>query len=100
MPAASRLPPEITQITLIRGGHSGTIWLQDLYTDPRLDMALRAGDRILVEEDERFYTALGATGAQVKVPFDTQNVSAIEALATVWRPADQCRRPDRYLRLP
>ena len=77
------LPPEITQITLIRGAHSGTIWLEDLYADPRLDIALRAGDRILVEEDERFYTALGATGAQVKVPFDTQTVSAIEALATV-----------------
>ena len=46
-------------------------------------MALRAGDRILVEEDERFYTTLGATGSQVKVPFDTQSVSAIEALATV-----------------
>jgi polysaccharide export outer membrane protein len=77
------LPPEITQITLIRGAHSGTIWLEDLYADPRLDIALRAGDRILVEEDERFYTALGATGAQVKVPFATQTVSAIEALATV-----------------
>lgn len=77
------LPPEITQITLIRGAHSGTIWLADLYENPRLDIALRAGDRILVEEDERFYTALGATGAQVKVPFDTQTVSAIEALATV-----------------
>lgn len=77
------LPPEITQITLIRGGHKGTIWLQDLYEDPRLDIALRGGDRILVEEDERFYTALGATGAQAKVPFETQTVSAIEALATI-----------------
>ncbi|MBT8408427.1 MAG: polysaccharide biosynthesis/export family protein [Alphaproteobacteria bacterium] len=77
------LPPEITQITLIRGGHSGTVWLQELYENPRLDIALRAGDRILVEQDERFYTALGATGAQVKVPFETQAVSAIEALATV-----------------
>ncbi len=77
------LPPEITQITLIRGGQSGTVWLQDLYTNPKLDIALRGGDRVLVEEDERFYTALGATGAQVKVPFDTQSVSAIEALATV-----------------
>ena len=76
-------PPEITQITLIRGAHSGTIWLQDLYTDPRLDVALRAGDRILVEEDSRFFTALGATGAQQKVPFDTQSISAIEALAGV-----------------
>lgn len=77
------LPPEVSQITLIRGGHSGTVWLEDLYTNPRLDIALRAGDRILVEQDERFYTALGATGAQVKVPFETQSVSAIEALAIV-----------------
>ncbi len=75
------LPPEITQITLIRGAHSGTVWLQDLYTNPQLDVALRAGDRILVEEDSRFFTALGATGAQLKVPFDTQSISAIEALA-------------------
>ena len=77
------LPPEITQITLIRGPSAGTIWLQDLYSDPRLDIALRGGDRILVEEDTRFFTALGATGAQQKVPFDTQSISAIEALARV-----------------
>lgn len=77
------LPPEITQITLIRGAHKGTIWLQDLYTVPQLDVALRSGDRILVEEDRRFFTALGATGAQQKVPFDTQSISAIEALARV-----------------
>jgi polysaccharide export outer membrane protein len=77
------LPPEITQITLIRGSHKGTIWLQDLYSEPQLDVALRGGDRILVEEDTRFFTALGATGAQQKVPFDTQSISAIEALARV-----------------
>ena len=77
------LPPEVTQVTLIRGSHSGKIWLQDLYENPRLDIALRGGDRILVEQDERFFTALGATGAQVKVPFDTQDVSAVEAIATV-----------------
>ena len=77
------LPPEITQITLIRGSHKGTVWLQDLYMEPQLDVALRGGDRILVEEDRRFFTALGATGAQQKVPFDTQSISAIEALARV-----------------
>lgn len=76
-------PPEITQVTLLRGGQSGTVWLEDLYQNPRLDIAMRAGDRILVEQDERFFTSLGATGAQVKVPFETRTVSAIEALATV-----------------
>ena len=74
-------PPEITQVTLIRGHTSGTVWLEDLYTNPALDIALRGGDRILVEEDARFFTALGATGAQQKVPFDTQSISAIEAMA-------------------
>ncbi|MEL7026363.1 MAG: polysaccharide export protein, partial [Pseudomonadota bacterium] len=50
---------------------------------PGLDIAMRAGDRILVEEDSRFFTALGATGAQNKVPFDTQEFSAVEAIARV-----------------
>lgn len=77
------IPPEIAQITVIRGGHTGRVWLQDLYEDPRLDIALRGGDRILVEEDPRSYTALGATGAQARVPFETQTISVIEAVATV-----------------
>ncbi|MEM9474629.1 MAG: polysaccharide biosynthesis/export family protein [Pseudomonadota bacterium] len=77
------IPPEIAQITVIRGAHSDTIWLSDLYEDPRLDIALRGGDRILVEEDQRSFTALGATGAQSRVPFETQTITAIEAIATV-----------------
>lgn len=77
------IPPEIAQITVTRGGHTGTIWLEDLYENPRLDIALRNGDRILVEEDSRSFTALGATGAQSRVPFETQTISAIEAIATV-----------------
>ena len=77
------IEPEIAQITVVRGDHSGTIWFQDLYSNSDLDIALRAGDRILVEEDQRTFTALGATNAQTRVPFDTQTISAIEAIATV-----------------
>lgn len=77
------ISPEIAQVSVIRGGHTGTIWLEDLYENPRLDIALRGGDRILVEEDTRTYTALGATGSQNRVRFETQTISAIEALATV-----------------
>ena len=77
------LAPEITQVTLIRGGKNGTVWLDDLYKDPALDVPLRAGDRILVEQDKRFFAALGATGSQTKVPFDTQTITAIEAVAIV-----------------
>mgnify|MGYP001149292844 CR=1 FL=1 len=75
--------PEIAQVTLVRGAHRGTIWFQDLFRDPSVDIALRGGDRILVEEDTRKFTALGATGTQTIVPFDAQVISAIEAIASV-----------------
>ena len=77
------IAPEIAQITVIRGSHTGTVWLNDLYRNPRLDIALRGGDRVLVEEDPRSFTALGATGSQNRIPFETQTISAIEAIATV-----------------
>jgi polysaccharide biosynthesis/export protein len=77
------LEPEIAQVTVTRGNSQGRVWLQDLYRNPELDIALRAGDRILVEGDRRSFTALGATGAQNKVLFETQTISAIEAIARV-----------------
>ena len=77
------IEPEIAQVTLVRGSHRGTVWFEDIYRDDRTDIALRAGDRILVEEDGRSFTALGATGAQTIVPFDSQVISAIEAIASV-----------------
>lgn len=75
--------PEIAQVTVIRGQHRGTIWFQDLFIKPSLDIALRGGDRILVEEDTRSFIALGATAAQARVPFESQSLSALEALAQV-----------------
>jgi polysaccharide biosynthesis/export protein len=77
------ITPEIAQVTVIRGSQTGKIWFQDLYDDPKIDIALRGGDRILVEEDTRAFTALGATNQQTRIPFATKNLSAIEALAQV-----------------
>lgn len=77
------IQPEIAQITVIRGEASGTIWYEDLFDHPAADIALRSGDQIYVKEDSRTFTALGATGAQSRVPFESKAISAIEALATV-----------------
>lgn len=74
---------EIAQVTVVRGSNSGSIWFQDLYDHPGHDIALRAGDRIYVEEADRYFTALGATGTQSRVKFDSQAISAIEAIAQV-----------------
>jgi polysaccharide export outer membrane protein len=75
--------PEIAQVTVLRGGHSGTIWYEDIFRAGHADIALRAGDRIFVEEDSRSFTALGATGQQSIVEFQSQSISALEAIASV-----------------
>nr|WP_233270378.1 polysaccharide biosynthesis/export family protein [Chachezhania sediminis] len=75
--------PEVAEITVFRGSQSGKVWLQDLFNDPGLDIALRPGDRVLVEEDTRAFTAMGATSSQARVPFGSKNLSALEALARV-----------------
>lgn len=77
------IPAEVAQITVLRGGARSKVWFHDLYKYPNFDIALRGGDRILVEQDTRAFTALGATGRQSRVPFETQSLSAIEAIATV-----------------
>lgn len=76
------IEPTTALIRVTRGGQTGQIWLQDLYDDPGLDIALRPGDQIVVERDRRNFIALGATG-QTVVPFERQDMSALEALATV-----------------
>lgn len=77
------IEPDVAVIRVTRGAHSGRVWLQDLYANPALDIALRPGDKIVVERDTRAFVALGATGAQNRVPFETQTLSAIEAIAIV-----------------
>ncbi|MGV8950382.1 MAG: polysaccharide biosynthesis/export family protein [Cypionkella sp.] len=77
------IEPEVAIIRVTRGNKTGQVWLQDLNQNPGLDIALRPGDKIFVDRDTRAFTALGATGAQNRVPFTSQNLSAIEAIATV-----------------
>lgn len=77
------IPPAVAVVRVTRGNRSETVWLEDLYANPALDIALRPGDQIVVEQDSRSFVALGATGAQNRVPFTSQTLSALEAIATV-----------------
>ncbi len=77
------IDPATALVRVTRGGQTGKIWLKDLWANPTMDIALRPGDRIVIEEDQRKFTALGATGSQTVVPFESESLSAIEALATV-----------------
>lgn len=77
------IPLETAQVFVTRGNRQDSAWLEDIYSDPSLDIAVRGGDRVLVKQDERSFAILGATGTTNRVTFDTQQISAIEALASV-----------------
>lgn len=77
------IEPDIAIVRVTRGNKTSKVWLRDLYANPALDIALRPGDIVTVEPDNRFFVALGATGAQSRVPFENQTLSALEAIAIV-----------------
>lgn len=51
-------------VRVIRDGKSYEIRAGDLFERPSANVILRGGDKIIVEEDERYFVALGATGAE------------------------------------
>jgi len=77
------VPVQSAQVTVSRGSVTDRVWLEDLFRHPELDIALRGGDRLLVDQDRRKFTILGATGAQSLITFESPTITAIEALAQV-----------------
>lgn len=75
--------PEVAVVTVKRGADSGKVSLTDLYANPTNDIAVRPGDLIVVEEDQRSFTALGALGGQTRVPLGNEVINAAEAIAMV-----------------
>ena len=81
------------QIRLMRGDAIYGTSIDRLYDNPRLDTALQGGDRVLVEEEERYFLALGAAGQERRVLFPTGHVTALDALAAVLRSGADRWRP-------
>lgn len=69
------------QIRLIRGGVIYGTSVDKLFDNPTLDTLLRGGDRVFVEEDERYFLSFGATGSEDLHIFAKDFVSAMDAVA-------------------
>ena len=70
-------------VRVVRGSQSFEIRADTLFERASANVILRGGDQIIVEEDERYFVALGATGNETIVPFTQESINAIEALALV-----------------
>jgi len=69
------------QIRLMRGGAIFGTSVDQLLNSPHMDTLLRGGDRVFVEEDERYFLSFGATGTEDLHIFTKDHVSAMDAVA-------------------
>lgn len=70
-------------VRLIRDGQSYEIRADRLMSEAQMNTTLRGDDKVLVEEDKRYFTALGATGREELVHFDREHITALEALSMI-----------------
>ena len=95
--AGVRASLENPQVSLMRGSQVYNIALKRIYEDPQLDTTLMGGDRIIIEDDDRYFLSLGATGSEAVHKFPKDNVSALDALSIVGGVSDNRADPQGIL---
>lgn len=85
------------QIRLFRGNKAYGISLNRLFDEPALDTTIQGGDRVLIENDERYFLSLGATSRQAMYVFPKDNVTALDALSIIGGVADNRANPQGIL---
>ncbi len=68
-------------VKLLRGNSTYLITAKDLYSSGSRNTTLRARDTVVIEEDERSFTALGASGTESLIFFPKQEITALEAMS-------------------
>ncbi len=70
-------------VRVIRGGKTYEIRASTLLENASRNVILQGGDKIVVDEDNRSFIALGATGTEQLVYFEQEHLTTLEALAIV-----------------
>lgn len=69
-------------VRIMRGVSNVDVRVNDMIENPALDVRIRPGDRLMLVDDPRTYSILGASGRVEQVPFRRSTVSLAEAVAT------------------
>lgn len=85
------------QIRLIRDDTIYGTSVSRLFAEPGLDTTLVGGDKVLVQEDDRFFLSLGATGREAEHAFPRDRISALEALSIIGGIAESRANPQGIL---
>jgi polysaccharide biosynthesis/export protein len=81
------------QIRLMRGGAIYGTSVDKLLDKPQLDTLLRGGDKVFIEEDQRYFLSFGATGTEALHIFAKDTVSAMDAVSIIGGVSDRKADP-------
>ncbi|MBZ4023554.1 hypothetical protein CKO11_13915 [Rhodobacter sp. TJ_12] len=84
-------------VRLMRGGKTYEIRADTLFADASYNTLLRGGDKIVVQEDQRYFTAFGASGNESLVHFQKEEITALEAMSLIGGLNDQRANPKGVL---
>ena len=85
------------QIKLVRGSNIYATSISRLYDNPQLDTRLQGGDKVIVEEDRRYFLSLGAAGNEAQFKFNRDDISALDAMSIVGGINDSRANPQGIL---
>lgn len=74
---------ENAQVKLVRGHKIYGTSIDRLYANPKLDTRLKGGDKLIIEEDRRYFLSLGAAGKEAQHQFNRDHMTALDALSLI-----------------
>lgn len=85
------------QVRLLRNGHTYRRPYSDIVENSKYDVVMRAGDKVAVEKDARYFRSLGAAAKESIVPFGKAELSALDAMSMVGGLSDARANPKGIL---
>ncbi|MBJ3762716.1 polysaccharide biosynthesis/export family protein [Maribius pontilimi] len=85
------------RIRLQRGQKNYSTSLKRLYENPDANALVHSGDTIIVEQDDRYFLALGAAGKEDVIYFPQDRVTALEAISLIGGITDTRADPEGVL---
>ncbi len=84
-------------VRLIRDGKTYEVRADDLFANASKNVVVRGNDKVLVQEDDRYFTAFGATGKEELIYFEKEQISALEAMSIIGGLSDSRANPKGVL---
>jgi len=70
-------------VRLMRNGKTYEIRADKLFSDASYNTVVRGGDKVVVQEDQRYFTAFGASGTENLIHFKQEKITALEAMSLI-----------------